>query len=84
MILNIGDRVFAKTKIMRCAILGTIKQEDEDRVFVVFDNKIKGVDRLWVERRACEYAGKPKAPKTQNKTIKAHANRVIDSLEVTK
>ena len=84
MILNIGDRVFAKTKIMRCAILGTIKQEDEDRVFVVFDNKIKGIDQLWVERRACQYAGKPKPAKTQNKAIKAHTSRVINSLEVTK
>ena len=83
MIINIGDRVFAKTKIIRCAILGTVQQTNEERVLVVFDNAFKGVDRCWVERCACQHAGKPKAPKTQNKAIEAHTNRIIDGLETT-
>ena len=83
MIINIGDRVFAKTKIIRCAILGTVQQTNEERILVVFDNPIKGIDRCWVERRACHHASKPKAPRTQNKAIKAHTSRIIDGLEAT-
>ena len=84
MILKIGDRVFSKTQIMRCAILGTIHQEDGDRVLVVFDCKIRGVDRLWVRRAACKPVEEPKEIEVKNRKMKTAARRVINSLEVQK
>lgn len=84
MILNIGDRVFAKTDIMRCAIIGTIKQEDGDRVLVVFDFKIRGIASCWVSRSACRAVEEPKNIEVKNRKMKSQARRVIDSLEVQK
>ncbi len=84
MIINIGDRVFAKTDIMRCAILGTIKQEDDDRVLVHFDHSVRGVRSLWVSRSACSPIEAPKNIEVKNRKMKSRSRRVIDSLEVQK
>lgn len=81
MILNIGDRVFAKTDIMRCAIIGTIKQEDGDRVLVVFDFKIRGADRLWVRRVACKPVEEPKEIEVRNRKMKKHSDKILSALE---
>ena len=84
MILNIGDRVFAKTDIMRCAILGTIRQEDDDRVLVVFDHTIRGRGEAWVSRSLC-YPAKTEDPiEVKNRKIKEQAKKVINGLEVIK
>ena len=81
---NLGDRVLAKTDIMRCKILGTVRQLHEDKVLVVFDHPMRGVDRSWVSR-ALVYPTKIEEPiEVKNRKIKEQAKKVIQGLEVIK
>ena len=81
---KIGDRVLAKTDIIRCKILGTVRQIHDDKIFVVFDHTMRGRRESWVSR-ASVYPVKIEDPiEVKNRKIKEHAKKVIDGLEVIK
>ena len=81
---KIGDRVLAKTDIIRCKILGTVRQIHDDKIFVVFDHTMRGRRESWVPR-ASVYPVKVEDPiEVKNRKIKEHAKKVIDGLEVIK
>ena len=83
-VYNLGDRVLAKTDIMRCKILGTIRQIHNDKILVVFDHTIRGKGEAWVSR-SLVYPAKTEEPiEVKNRKIKQQAKKVIDGLEVIK
>ena len=84
MILKLDDRVYAKTEIIRCTILGTIKQSHEDKVLVIFDHPIKNKKSAWVARANCTPITPPKNIEVKNRKMKNRATRVIGGLEVIK
>lgn len=81
---KLGDRVLAKTDIMRCKILGTVRNIHEDKILVVFDHTIRGQDRSWVPR-SLVYPSKTEEPiEVKNRKIKEQVKKVINGLEVIK
>ena len=83
-VYKLGDRVLAKTDIMRCKILGTVRHIHEDKILVVFDHTIRGQDRSWVSR-SLVYPSKTEEPiEVKNRKIKEQAKKVINGLEVIK
>ena len=81
---KIGDRVLAKTDIMRCKILGTVQQIHEDKILVVFDHTIRGRGESWLSRSLC-YPAKTEDPiEVKNRKLKEQAKKVISGLEVIK
>ncbi len=79
--IKLGDRVYAKTTVMRCAILGTVQQSNDDRVLVVFDFAIRGKRQEWVQRSACQLVKPPTAIEVKNRKIKKHSDKILSTLE---
>lgn len=78
---KLGDKVVAKTSIMRCGILGTIKQEDGDKVLVVFDHEIRGQSHAWVTRAQLKLSSPPDHIEVKNRILKNKAMKVIGGLK---
>ncbi len=79
--INLGDRVYAKTSVMRCAILGTVQQSNDDRVLVVFDFAIRGKRQEWVQRSACQLVKPPTNIEVKNRKMKKHSDKILSALE---
>ena len=79
--IKLGDRVYAKTTIMRCAILGTVQQSNDDRVLVVFDFAIRGKRQEWVQRSACQMVKPPANIEVKNRKMKKHSDKILSTLE---
>ena len=79
--IKLGDRVYAKTAIMRCAILGTVQQSNDDRVLVVFDFAIRGKRQEWVQRSACQLVKAPANIEVKNRRMKKHTDKILSTLE---
>ena len=84
MILKLGDRVLVKTEIMRCRILGTVRQIHDEKVLIVFDHPMKGRREVWAYRSACQPEKREDPIEVRNRKIKEQAKKVISGLEVTK
>ena len=67
---KLGDKVVAKTGIIRCGILGTIKQEDGDKVLIIFDHKIRGQSHAWVTRAQLKLSNPPDHIEVKNRILK--------------
>ena len=80
--IGLGDRVYAKTTVMRCSVLGTVQQSNDDRVLVVFDFAIRGQTQQWVQRSACKLVEGPKNIEVKNRRMKKHADRVLSDIKV--
>mgnify|MGYP003141585447 FL=1 len=78
--IKLGDRVYAKTSVMRCAILGTVQQSNDDRVLVVFDLTIRGKRQEWVQRSACQLLNPPTNIEVKNRKMKNHTDKILDSI----
>ena len=81
MVIKIGDRVFAKTPLIRCAILGTITQDHDHKVNVKFDHPIKGRISCWVDRSACKPVHVPDHVEVRNRALKKNTTSIIEKLE---
>lgn len=79
--IKLGDRVYAKTSVMRCAILGTVQQSNDDRVLVVFDLTIRGKRQEWVQRAACQLVKPPTNIEVKNRKMKKHSDKILSALE---
>ena len=79
---RIGDKVLAKTPIIRCGILGTIKQEDGDRVLVVFDHPIRGKSSAWVLRANLKLHKEIEHIEVKNRMLKNKSMKVIEELKI--
>ena len=80
--INLGDRVYAKTSVMRCAILGTVQQSNDDRVLVVFDFAIRGKRQEWVQRSACQLVKPPANIEVKNRRMKKHTDKILSGVDV--
>ena len=78
--INLGDRVYAKTTVILCAILGTVQQSNDDRVLVVFDFAIRGKRQEWVQRSACRLVKPPTNIEVKNRRMKKHTDKILDSV----
>ena len=79
--IKLGDRVYAKTSVMRCSILGTVQQSNGDRVLVVFDLTIRGKRQEWVQRSACQLVEPPTNIEVKNHEMKKHSDKILSTLE---
>ena len=80
MVFKIGDRVFAKTNLMKCSILGTIIQEHDERVNVRFDFPIRGRISDWVLRSNCMATKEKKIQSKKNKSLKKRADNILKNI----
>ena len=80
MVYKIGDRVFAKTQIIRCSILGTIIQEHNEKVNIKFDFPIKGKYSCWVNRSDIIIKKTESRTTYKNIKIKSTAAKIINSM----
>ena len=79
--IKLGDRVYAKTSVMRCAVLGTVQQSNDDRVRVVLDLTIRGRRQEWVQRAACQLVKPPTDIEVKNRKMKKHSDKILSALE---
>ena len=81
-VYNLGDRVLAKTNIMRCKILGTVQQIHDDQILVVFDHTIRGKSEAWLARSLVFPVRQEEPVEVKNRKLKQHAKKAISKIEV--
>ena len=83
-VYNLGDRVLAKTNIMRCKILGTVQQIHDDKILVIFDHTIRGKSEIWLAQSLVFPVKQDESAEVKNRKLKQQAKKVINNLEVIK
>ena len=78
---KIGDKVLAKTQLIRCHILGTIKQSQGDKVLVDFDHPIKGNNHAWVLRSNLKTVKTIDHVEVKNNMLKAKSMNIIKGVK---
>ena len=78
--MNIGDTVLTQTTIIKCRLLGTIKEIIGNTYIIELHIPIKGHREVRAIHGQMQLIPKPKKKPVQNKKIKRQSSNIIEKL----